>query len=91
MTRFSPLAFVFLLAGSVAAANEGHNHAPPQNGQVAAPDMAAEFARLDANHDGQLSRAELPRGHRLALHFGMLDADRNGTLSAAEFAQGRGM
>jgi Ca2+-binding EF-hand superfamily protein len=51
----------------------------------------AEFARLDANHDGKLSRAELPAKHPLAPHFEMLDANHDGSLSPGEFAAGRGM
>lgn len=51
----------------------------------------AEFAKLDANHDGKLSKTELPAKHPLAPHFGMLDANHDGSLSAAEFAAGHGM
>jgi Ca2+-binding EF-hand superfamily protein len=50
-----------------------------------------EFARLDTNKDGQLSRIELPKAHALAAHFDMLDADNNGTLSADDFANGSEM
>lgn len=95
MIRFSSFALALLLATSAAVANEGHNHAASKNGQVPAHDMAAmsaaEFGRLDADKNGQLSRAELPKDHKLAAHFGMLDTDKTGTLSAAEFAQGSGM
>lgn len=51
----------------------------------------AEFAQLDANKDGKLSKAEIPAKHRLAAHFGMLDTDKNGSLSQAEFAKHHGM
>lgn len=95
MTRFSPLALAMLLLASTAAANEGHNHAATKNGQMPAHDMAAmsaaEFARLDTDKSGQLTRAELPKDHKLTAHFGMLDTDRNGTLSAVEFAKGGSM
>lgn len=54
--------------------------------------MAAdEFASLDKNRDGKLSKAEIPAGHPLAAHFGMLDANKDGTLSKAEFAKHHGM
>jgi Ca2+-binding EF-hand superfamily protein len=52
---------------------------------------AEEFAKLDADKNGQLSRSELPKEHKFAAHFDMLDTDKNGTLSAAEFAKGHGM
>ena len=51
----------------------------------------AEFARLDANHDGKLSRAELGAKNPLVPHFEMLDANHDGSLSPAEFAAGNGM
>lgn len=51
----------------------------------------AEFAGLDTNHDGKLSKAELPAKHPLAPHFEMLDANHDGSLSPAEFAAGHGM
>lgn len=95
MTRFSAFTVALLLVASTATANEGHDHAATKNGQMPAHDMAAmsaaEFARLDTNKDGQLSRSELPKEHKLVAHFGMLDTDKNGTLSAAEFAQGSRM
>jgi hypothetical protein len=50
----------------------------------------AEFAALDANKDGKLSKAELAK-HKLGPHFGMLDADKNGVLSPTEFAAGKAM
>jgi uncharacterized protein involved in copper resistance len=50
-----------------------------------------EFAMLDKNHDGKLSKAEIAADSHLAPHFGMLDTDRNGALSRAEYAKGDGM
>jgi EF hand len=49
-----------------------------------------EFAMLDINKDGHLSKAELAK-HALAPHFGMLDANKDGRLSPAEFNAGKGM
>lgn len=49
-----------------------------------------EFATLDVNKDGKLSRAELAK-HKLGPHFGMLDVDKNGALSPTEFAAGKAM
>lgn len=44
------------------------------------------FSHLDSNHNGQLSRAELPSEMRdLRLHFVEADWDGNGQLSAQEY------
>ena len=96
MKRLLPFAIALLMASPLAWADDkGHDHAAAKNGQTQPHDMAAmsaeEFARLDADKNGQLSRAELPQAHRLTVHFDMLDADKNGTLSAAEFAEGNRM
>lgn len=49
--------------------------------------MAAdEFAALDKNKDGKLTKAELPKDSPIRPHFDMLDADKDGSLSNAEFA-----
>lgn len=47
---------------------------------------AAEFATLDKNKDGKLTKAELPKDSPIRPHFDMLDADKDGSLSNAEFA-----
>ncbi len=56
-----------------------------------------EFAKVDGNKDGQMSRAEIESFQRITLTtrintrnkavFTALDADKNGQLSAAEFAK----
>lgn len=96
MTRLLPFAIALLIAAPVAWADDkGHDHLAAKNGQTQPHDMAAmsaeEFAKLDADKNGQLSRSELPKEHKFAAHFDMLDTDKNGTLSAAEFAKGHGM
>lgn len=54
--------------------------------------MAAdEFAVLDKNKDGKLSKAELAKDSPIRPHFEMLDADKNGSLSSKEFAAHHGM
>jgi hypothetical protein len=58
---------------------------------VGADTQKTEFDQLDANHDGKLSKAELPAKHPLAPHFGMLDTNKDGTLSRSEFAPPHGM
>ena len=57
----------------------------------------AEFARVDTNKDGQMSRPEIETFQRASLTamattrnkavFTALDADKNGQLSAVEFAK----
>ena len=48
--------------------------------------MPPDFAKLDANGDGQLEKSELPEGHRMAgEHFDMIDKDKDGKVSKAEF------
>ena len=57
----------------------------------------AEFARVDTNKDGQMSRTEIESFQRAsatrmmatrnAAIFKALDADKNGSLTAAEFAK----
>ena len=60
-------------------------------------DAEAEFARVDTNKDGQMSRPEIETFQRAAAVrmisernkaiFAALDADKNGQLSAVEFAK----
>jgi Ca2+-binding EF-hand superfamily protein len=53
----------------------GHDHAA----------MAPDFAKLDANGDGQIEKSELPKDHPMAAHFDMMDKDKDGKVSKAEF------
>lgn len=96
MKRFLPFAIALLTAAPLAWADDkGHDHMTAKNGQAQPHDMAAmsanEFAKLDTDKNGQLTRSELPKDHKFAAHFDMLDTDKNGTLSAAEFAKGHDM
>lgn len=50
-----------------------------------APKAGSPFAKLDANRDSKLSKAEMAK-HPMAAHFPMLDTDKNGYLSPAEAA-----
>ena len=82
MTRLLPFAIARLIAAPVAWADDkGHDHMAAKNGQTQPHDMAAmsaeEFAKLDADKNGQLSRSELPKEHKFAAHFDMLDTDKN--------------
>lgn len=51
----------------------------------------AEFAKLDKNNDGKLSKSEIPSADSLSKHFDMLDANKDGSLSPAEFAKHHSM
>jgi hypothetical protein len=53
--------------------------------------VAAEtpFADLDKNHDGSLTKDELPPGEMLGEHFSAADTNGDGKLSEAEVAKHR--
>src|ERR1700712_4989802 len=42
------------------------------------------FARLDADKDGKISKAEASKGPRLSKNFDMVDADHDGFVTKAE-------
>jgi len=52
---------------------------------------AGEFAKLDKNKDGKLSKAEIPAQHPLYAHFDMLDGNKDGSVSKDEFTTHHGM
>lgn len=66
----------------------GRSHA--DHGQTKREPTPDDFAKLDVNKDGTLSKAELAK-HRLGPHFGMLDTNRDGKLTQVEFSAGQGM
>lgn len=49
--------------------------------------MKAHWEKIDANHDGMLSRDEASASPRLVARFDKLDADKNGQVSAQEFIE----
>lgn len=63
---------------------EGHKHMQSDAKSEAKVD---EFATLDTDKDGFLSKAELAK-HALAPHAEMVDGDRDGKLSKTEFEAG---
>ncbi len=69
------------MAGKPPAGMDHHamGHAAP------APGAGNAFAKLDANRDGKLSKAEMAK-HPMVAHFPMLDTDKNGYLSPTEAA-----
>ncbi|MEW5834286.1 MAG: hypothetical protein AB1832_04400 [Pseudomonadota bacterium] len=46
--------------------------------------LPADYRALDTNHDGRLSRNELPRNCLLARHFKTYDANHDGALEGRE-------
>jgi Ca2+-binding EF-hand superfamily protein len=44
------------------------------------------FAKLDADKDGRISRAEAAKGPRLSRNFDKIDADHDGYVSRAELS-----
>jgi hypothetical protein len=50
-------------------------------------EIYADFVRLDADHDGYISRADATSWKRLAREFDKFDLDRDGKLSRIEFEE----
>ena len=59
--------------------------------QDAAPQKSPDFARLDRNHDGFLSRAEAKADKRVAKFFGKADMNHDGKLNEDEWLKARSM
>ena len=99
MVRFSLFTLALVaaapLSAQVTAPASGAAQSVPRAKVVA--NAEAEFARVDANKDGQMSRTEIETYQRTSATarvtarnkalFAELDADKNGQLSAAEFAK----
>jgi EF hand len=49
-------------------------------------DTDTQFTRLDADHDGFVTRADMSTVPELARRFAKFDADKDGKLNRAEFA-----
>lgn len=97
MVRVSLLSLALVAAAPLAA--QAQAPAGPTSitrAQVTA-NAEAEFKKVDANNDGQMSRAEIENFQRASATaritarnkalFAELDTDKNGQLSAAEFAK----
>lgn len=83
-TLKTTIALILMLGAAQSFASDTQ-HA---NHQAAGADhaaMAPDFAKLDANSDGQLEKSELPKDHPMAAHFDMMDKDKDGKVSKAEF------
>ena len=87
--------FALFAAAVAAAAPVAAQDTLPRAKAVA--NAEAEFAKVDVNKDGQMSRVEIENFQRTSVmtaarernkaYFTELDADKNGQLSAAEFAK----
>ena len=90
-----PVLLVALLASATPAFAQAAPAGMPRATLQA--DAEAEFARVDANKDGQMSRPEIETYQTARMNealaartkevFAALDSDKNGQLSAAEFAK----
>jgi hypothetical protein len=89
--------FAVALVASVPALAQAGGAAPSVPRAKAIAEAEAEFARVDVNKDGQMSRTEIETFQRSAATklaaarkkavFAALDTDKNGQLSPAEFAK----
>ena len=73
-----------VVATAPAIAGEHDHHAPAKPADAEKADDA-EFAKLDTDKDGFISKSELPAKHPLLPHFGMVDKNRDGKLDRKEF------
>ena len=95
MVRLSLFTLALVAAAPLSAQATGAPQSLPRDKVVA--NAEAEFARVDANKDGKMSRLEIENFQRAGLTaratarnkamFAELDADKNGSISAAEFAK----
>lgn len=91
MFRQSLLAIALLAPAPLFAQAEP----PPLTRAKVTANVAVEFKKIDANNDGQLTKAEIEQAQLNAIReriqarnralFAMLDADKSGQISAAEF------
>lgn len=68
------------------------HQAKPAPAAAPAPSKSdQEFAQLDQDKDGFLTKSEFPAKHALKAHFSMIDKNRDGKLDRKEFAAGQSM
>ena len=95
MVRIALFALALVAAAPLSAQAGGATRSVPRAKVVA--NAEAEFARVDANKDGQMSRVEIETFQRTSATakltarnkamFAELDSDKSGQISAAEFAK----
>ena len=76
--------FASLAAAPHAVADEHAHHAPAKSADAKKANDD-EFAKLDTDKDGFISKTELPAKHPLLPHFGMVDKNRDAKLDRKEF------
>ena len=76
--------FASLAVASNAMADEHAHHAPAKSADAKKANDD-EFAKLDTDKDGFISKTELPAKHPLLPHFGMVDKNRDAKLDRKEF------
>lgn len=79
--------FALLVTASFSFAAEGDKK--PAEGAKKPVDLAAQFAKKDANGDGKVSKEEFLKGQKdpakAETAFGRKDKDKDGSLSKEEF------
>lgn len=76
---------ILLLTAIVAMSSVGFSSDTAAADQKASAETdMMSFSQLDKNHDGQLTKTELPASTMHSKHFAKIDADGNGSLSKAE-------
>lgn len=77
-----PIVAALLVAAAFTTASARSDDGNSSKDQKTAP----TFESLDKNHDGRLTRSEIPRDmHALRRQFHSYDRDGNGTLSRQEY------
>ena len=97
MVRFSIFALALVAAAPLSAQALSATTAKPVTRAQVVANAGSEFARVDANKDGQMSRTEIETYQRTSATarvtarnkalFAELDADKNGQINAVEFAK----
>ena len=83
MSELPSLVLFFLAA---AAGNPALQAAPVRAQAIDAPALSAEFARLDADGDGYVSRVEALKDPEVLRTFRRADRNKDGRLDPQEFA-----